>query len=281
MFALSLVVLLAWPDPGLYADDANAATTLGVMTLNIAHGRGDAFHQVLLSRAAIERNLDKIAEAVARADPQIVALQETDESAWWSGRFNEAAYIAERVGFPYHITGRHMDKFGLLYGTALVSRLRLNESASYRFSPSMLTPPKGFVVAAVAWPGCPRVRLNVVSVHLEFFRDSVQRRQARELVEVVRRRPGLVVLLGDFNTGWADTDGVLAEVTEKLSLHAYRPAANLVTLPRFNRRVDWILISNRLRFAAYDTLPEVLSDHRAVAAEIALAPAEQRRCAGR
>ena len=279
---LPLVVafLLCPALPRLYADDGNAGTTLRVMTLNMAHGRGNAFHQVFLSETGIKKNLGKIAAVIARTNPQVVALQEADGSAWWSGQFSQAGYLAERAGFRYHVTGRHMDKYGLHYGTALVSRLRLMEDLSYRFSPSALTPPKGFVVATVSWPGCPQIKLNIVSVHLEFFRDGVQQRQARELRKTISLRDGLFVLLGDFNTGWTDADGVLAGLSDELSLHAYEPAENLVTLPILNRRADWILISNRLRFVAYDTVRETLSDHRGVTAEISLAPMEERRCGG-
>jgi endonuclease/exonuclease/phosphatase family metal-dependent hydrolase len=65
--------------------------------------------------------------------------------------------------------------------------------------------------------------------------------------------------------------GVLEQLINALSLSAYKGgAADLVTFPSTGRRVDWILVSPELRFVSHRVLPDRLSDHRAVTAEIAL-----------
>jgi endonuclease/exonuclease/phosphatase family metal-dependent hydrolase len=43
------------------------------------------------------------------------------------------------------------------------------------------------------------------------------------------------------------------------------------SFPRRNRRFDWITVSADFRFRDYRTLPNVLSDHRAVVATLELA----------
>ena len=51
---------------------------LKVMTLNLAHGRKDRWHQMLLKRRQIEEHLDHIAEVICREKPDVIALQEAD-----------------------------------------------------------------------------------------------------------------------------------------------------------------------------------------------------------
>jgi endonuclease/exonuclease/phosphatase family metal-dependent hydrolase len=244
---------------------------LKVMTLNVAHGRRDEFHQAFLDEAQIRANLDRIADVARREAPDVLALQEADGPSVWSGDFGHVGYLADKAGFSQSLRGSHTNGFGLDYGTALLARRDLHDGASHVFAPSALTPPKGFVVASVAWPGRPEVLVDVVSVHMDFFRDPVQRRQAAELAEVLAARGRPRVLMGDLNVEWQDGDGVLEQLINALSLSAYKGgAADLVTFPSTGRRVDWILVSAELRFVSHRVLPDRLSDHRAVTAEIAL-----------
>jgi len=246
---------------------------LKVMTLNVAHGRRDGFHQAFLDEAQIRANLGRIAEVARREAPDVLALQEVDGPSGWSGGFGHVVYLADKAGFPRSLRGSHTSGFGLDYGTALLARHDLLDGASHVFSPSTLTPPKGFVVASVAWPSRPEVLVDVVSVHMDFFGDPVQRRQAAELAEVLAARGRPRVVMGDLNVEWGDGDGVLEQLMDALSLSAYEGSArDLVTFPAAGRRVDWILISPELRFVSHRVLPETLSDHRAVTAEIGLEP---------
>ena len=64
------------------------------MTLNVAHGRNKSLNQVFLKRAAIRANLDRITEVLRREQPDIVALQEVDGVALWSGNFNHVSHLA-------------------------------------------------------------------------------------------------------------------------------------------------------------------------------------------
>jgi len=75
--------------------------------------------------------------------------------------------------------------------------------------------------------------------------------------------------MGDFNSDWNDNEPELKRLAERLDLHAYQPRAeNLATYAEGGARLDWILLSRNLGFLNYTVYPEVLSDHRAVGAEI-------------
>lgn len=245
---------------------------LKVVTLNVAHGRKDAFHQALLGRARIQANLDELVRILCAEQPDVVALQEADGPSLWSGRFDHVAYLSERMGIPYFVLGEHVRRAKLSYGTALVSRHPLHQPASHKFRPSPPTLRKGMVMATVHWPGRRHLAFDVVSVHLDFSRKSVRERQADEIIErlVCRRRP--LVLMGDFNCGFCRKDGTLRRLSTELGLAAHAPEArDMASFPLRNKRFDWIMISSEFTFLDYRTLPDVLSDHRAVVATLGLA----------
>ena len=80
-----------------------------------------------------------------------------------------------------------------------------------------------------------------------------------------------MILMGDFNTVWNDEDNVLQDLCTTLNLKAYQPEnSEISTFPRSQNRLDWILISEIFEFTSHAVLKDVLSDHRAVVAEIQL-----------
>ena len=227
------------------------------MTLNVAHGRGTALHQTQLRKGEFEANLEAVARMLRRERPAVVALQEADGPSFWSGGFDHVARLAEHAGYPHRFRGRHVDAPKLSYGTALLATRPLGNPVSHRFARSLPTPLKGFVVAMVG-------DVDVVSVHLDFLREGARRSQVAEMVEALRSRDRPLILLGDFNVEWGET---LRHLADALDLSAFAPeAADLGTFQ--DRRLDWILISRELEFVRYVVVPDVLSDHRAVVAEV-------------
>ena len=58
-------------------------SSLRIMTVNIAHGRGESFHQLLQDTDTTVANLDSIARLLRCSGVDIVALQEADGLAGW------------------------------------------------------------------------------------------------------------------------------------------------------------------------------------------------------
>jgi endonuclease/exonuclease/phosphatase family metal-dependent hydrolase len=275
------------PRPEVFSRDTGyrvvAATDtvpqLKVMTVNLAHGRGTGLHQALQDAADARRNLDAVDALIERESPDVVALQEADAPSVWSGRFDHVDYLARGSGYGWGVHATHAIGGGLAYGTAVLSRLSVADSAAVTFTPAAATLPKGFSVATVRWPEAG-IDLDVVSVHLEPLRGSVRRKQAEQMVAVLADRGRPLVIMGDFNTDWGGKDGVLQTVSEALDVTAYSPGGDgIVTYPRLGRRLDWILISEPLRFASFRVFEDPVSDHRAVAAEINLRPSRIDRLA--
>ena len=248
--------------------------TLKVLTLNVAHGRKDGFNQLFLSEMTIQQNLSDISMLLKRTDADIVALQEADGPSRWSGKFDHVAALAEQTGYPWYSRASHARSWLFDYGTALLSRVNFTQTLSHTFSPSPPTVNKGFLLGQIAWQPTGfevPVIVDIVSVHLDFSRSSVRQQQIAEMTEILANRKNPIIMLGDFNSDWFSENSVIYELARQCRLHVYQPLANdLGTYSSNGRRLDWILLSTDLEFKSYTVLPNVVSDHYAVFAEVAL-----------
>jgi endonuclease/exonuclease/phosphatase family metal-dependent hydrolase len=267
------------------AQIAFTAETLKVMSLNIAHGRKDGINQLFLSRSTIRKNLDEIAAVLVQKGADVIALQEADAPSRWSGHFDHIGLLAEQADYPAVVHTAHAHSWLFNYGTAILSKADFTETLNYTFEPSPPTLNKGFTLAQIVWQ--PRgqdqvpVLLDIVSVHLDFSRKQIRERQIREITEALEGRDNPLIILGDFNSDWLADERVVRALAKDNGLQGYRPAADdLATYPSGNKRLDWILISNTLEFIRYEVLPDVLSDHKAVFAEIGLVDRPQQIEAG-
>jgi len=260
------------------AETPPADDRLRLMTLNVAHARRQGRHQALLSESTLRSNLAAIAAVVRREAPHIVALQEADGPSAWSGGFDHVATLAELAEMPHAFRGEHnpfsLGKYDLSSGTALLARLPLGDPRSHAFGQNWRDT-KGFVAATLEAPQLGNGPLDVVSIHLDFLAERVRSRQVEQLVERfgVSARP--LVVLGAFNCVWSERRRSLDLLRRELRL---RPVgfAGHATFPSWRPmvRLDWILISEQLDFAAYETLPDRLSDHLGVVAEVRLRGAD-------
>jgi endonuclease/exonuclease/phosphatase family metal-dependent hydrolase len=245
-----------------------------LVTWNVAHGRADAFHQALLPREQVERNLGRIAEVLRHEGPDLVALQEADGPSVWSGNFDHVSHLAEETSLGYSFRGDHnpFDQLGdLSSGTALVSRLPLAESLSQPFAANWRDT-KGFVVAAVELPESGHT-IDVVSLHLDFLNAGERREQVLAVAKALEGRDRPLVVLGDMNC--AGSAEAIRLFEEMLGVRPYRPELAEPTFPAGApaRRIDWILISDELEFTGYRTLEPRLSDHLGVVADVRLVEA--------
>ncbi|WP_279246839.1 endonuclease/exonuclease/phosphatase family protein [Candidatus Litorirhabdus singularis] len=274
-FGLMPALAMANPAGCLDAPAVLASPTLTVASLNVAHGRRQSFNQLLLSRQAIESNLGLVAAQLQNSGAEVVALQEADAASGWSGDFDHVQLLAGSAGLPCYFHGLHDQSRLSSYGTALLSRYALFQTASQTFAPSWPTKPKGFVVSRLHWN--PNDKLDsalevvLVSLHLDFSRASVRNSQAAELIAALQDVTGPLVVMGDFNAEWAESDSAVRTLAQALSLQAYEPeVGNQGTYVGKHKRLDWILISSQLKFVNHRVIPEVVSDHLTVVAELAL-----------
>lgn len=242
--------------------------TLRMLTVNLAHGRGDGFHQALQRRETARENLDAIGAMIRREKPDVVALQEADSPSAWSGGFDHVDYLARAAEYDWGVQTTHAEGSGLAYGTAIISKLPIHGHDAHTFEPARASMPKGFSLATIDWHETGMV-IDVVSVHLEPLRTAIRKRQATEVIDFLSDRDNPLIIMGDLNTEWDHEDGVLRDLVDRLELTVYVPEhKDAITYPRLGRRLDWILISRELEFVELKILVDEVSDHRAVVAEL-------------
>ncbi len=275
-FILLLTIFLLLPgiclsNPTL--SEHSASPVLKVMTLNLAHGRKDGFNQILLSQSKIKSNLTHIAKLLKNQSIDIVAVQEADAPSWWSGNFNHVAWLAEHADYLTYIQSSHARSWFFSYGTGLLSQWDFTDSIKYTFKPSPPTLNKGFTLGQISWKfsdDAEPILLDIISVHLDFSRQSVREQQTAEIKKVLAERHHPVIIMGDFNSDWFAKEKVIRELTEKGDYHVYRAEAQDLGTYKSSHRLDWIILSRELEFKSLTVLPDILSDHSAVMAEISI-----------
>ena len=262
-------------DPSITSQLSSPGEVLRVATLNIAHGRKDSANQLMNGEETFRKNLDDVAVVLMDKKPHVVALQEADAVSTWSGKFDHVAYLAAKAGYPWRVHAINADSWLYSYGTALLTGLPINESIEHTFEPSPPTLDKGFVLASIEWKPDNETRsrtIDFISVHLDFSRKAVREQQIDEMIELLLSRSNPTIILGDFNSEWFAEASVIKELMQKSRFAAYKPDA-----PGYNTykdmRLDWILISNNMEFVSYNVLPDILSDHAMIVAEIRFKPA--------
>jgi endonuclease/exonuclease/phosphatase family metal-dependent hydrolase len=245
--------------------------SLRLLSLNMAHGRKDSFSQIFVSEMQIRRNLAEIAEFLKRENADVVTLQEADSPSWWSGNFDHVALLAREAGYAWYTHANHVDNSFGTYGTAVLSRYPILRGYQVDFNPTPPTTRKGFTLAEIEWApggtnGEKRV-IDVVSVHLDFSRRSKRIEQIEDMKAVLGQRNNPAVVLGDFNSTWAEGELEIQSLARIKKLKTHRPEANYL-YTYSDERFDWILISKEFEFCHYYTAADILSDHLAVVSEV-------------
>ena len=253
------------------SESSVVARPLRLLTLNVSHGRNTAINQLLVSEERTYENLDAISELLLLASADVVALQEADAASRWSGGFDHVSYIAERAKYACVVHGLHSTSWISSYGTALLAHAKMLESRSVQFEPSPPSKQKGYVVAQLVWnSGAGPVQVTVASVHFDFLGRKTRDNQVAEMVSELSSVDGPLIVLGDLNSEWLQDESHVQTLADALRLRAFEPdREDLGTYKKpTGSRLDWILISDDLEFELYKVLPEIVSDHFAVYAEL-------------
>lgn len=238
--------------PAHAGTSARPGRRLRVMTFNIHHGEG--IDGVL--------DLERIADVIRRANPDVVGLQEVDRH--WSersDRVDQARWLARRLGWEYAF-GANLDEDPeqpgeprRQYGTALLTRFRILSREN------ILLPrfPEG------EQRGLLRVRTRAgvfCSTHLQHDNAEERRAQAEAVVAELSDSPGPTVVVGDLNAVPGSPE--LQPLTD-----AYQDSWELVgngdgsTYPAEDpdRRIDYVLADPGLRPVAARVVSTESSDH--------------------
>ena len=256
-----------------------ASRSVSLMTFNIAHGRGLSLYQGFHSSRGIFKNLDRIAKIIRDRDPDIVALQEIDESSHWNDNINLLDYLQSATGYPVAIHGVHNRRLGrkpLAYGNAFLSKFPASTWKVVPFG-SKLLGEKGFLEACFNVEGVP---LDLINLHLDFRSRRSRIQQVEQLLENVSERRANdpyhlpPIVCGDFNTSSnASRDALhhfIARSAESESYH-YFPRKERTFPAHFpSRGLDFFLLANPLEAVRTEVVRSYASDHLPVLIEVRL-----------
>ena len=263
---------------------------------SVQAGNGPGMRVLTLNAAYSQRGqVDAITERFSEADPHVVGFQEVSiqpgkEPGTWSA---QGAPLALLQTSDYTLTTRAGGpaRDGILSadGTALFSRLPASRSTVSRLDSTSDKPYGRYTRTELVWDERP---IAVYNVHFRSFRaprpwrgesswwsaaratrrDFVDREaEARALRRALDAEPHPFVVLGDFNATpdqWSYSHvatGLVDALGPGLWRATYPDARPLVRIDAILASVEWTV-----RWA--DVLPAGVSDHRAVIAELVLAP---------
>lgn len=246
----------------------NSGRRLRLLSYNIQTGIETRYYHHYITRgwrhllpdAQRLGNLDRIGDVIADFD--LVGLQELDAGSLRSGFINQAAYLAQRGGFPhwYSQTNRRIGRLAR-HSKGLLSRVAATEITDMRL-PGRI-PGRGVLMARF---GEGESALTVLILHMALGRRARERQFAfvAELVNRLRH----VIVMGDLNCRSESAE--LARLQAATALR--EPLHHLHTYPswRPNRNIDHILVSESVTVRDAAVLDYPLSDHLPITMEVEL-----------
>ncbi|MFT7680100.1 MAG: endonuclease/exonuclease/phosphatase family metal-dependent hydrolase [Planctomycetota bacterium] len=230
------------------------ASPLRILAYNIRHGAG----------MDDKLDLERAAQLIRSHDPDIVTLQEIDNSCTRTGGVDQAAWLGEACGL-HSAFGAFMPYQGGEYGMAVLSRYPILKVHNLRLPDG--SEPRIALGIEVLTPQGP---VTVVSIHL--YRTEAERlAQAETLMDYYRDWDHPVVLAGDFNSqpGTAVMQRLAEDFTE------IPCSGNHFTFPADapERQIDYCLVrpGSRMHAGSMRVIDEpLISDHRPLLIELSL-----------
>jgi endonuclease/exonuclease/phosphatase family metal-dependent hydrolase len=253
------------PGPGGPGGPGRPSRPVRVATFNIHHGAG-------LDGIV---DLERIASLIEAQGPDVIGLQEVDRHFGERSSFvDQATWLAERLDM-HVVFGANLDFEPLTpgaprrqYGTALLTPLRIRESANTLLPRPEGGEQRGLLEALVTVRGIP---VRVFTTHLQ--NDSQVERLAQ--VDAIRARLATVgesvVLLGDLNATPASPE--VAAITEDLA-DAWATAGEgdgfTFDAATPHARIDYVLSSPDVVARTAAVVATDASDHLPVVVDLAL-----------
>ncbi len=251
-----------------------AEYSLRVMSYNIHHGEGTDG----------KLDMDRIAEIIRQANPDLMGLNEVDNHFGSRSRFaDQAKQLAEKLNMHYvfgpAINTGSPDK-PRQYGNAVLSNIPISQHQVHPLSgPTGLEP-----------RSCLEVQVQIgnksytfIATHLDHTRSDVRAQQAGDLVKLLGDCPHQTILVGDFNCQppglkqspeWKQRTRAVGLILEKLNDAAEISSNAGESTGQPQSRIDYVFVSpeikvNSCRFII-DPVTKVASDHYPLIAELEL-----------
>jgi endonuclease/exonuclease/phosphatase family metal-dependent hydrolase len=233
---------------------ATPPAVIRVMTWNIHGGIG----------ADGKFDLARIVAAIARHEPDVVALQEVDSRRRPAGGPSPFTFLREAIGH-HGIEAKSITTTDGDYGQMVISRWPLLAVKIHDITVAEREPRRAIQTDVSA----PHGSLRLIASHFG-LKLSERRTQARRLVEIARPHPSTTVMLGDFND-WLWPSSMRAALERELPAHTRHPTfPSRCPVLSLDRVYCWPARALLRSFVDRDA--RRASDHLAVVADIALTP---------
>jgi endonuclease/exonuclease/phosphatase family metal-dependent hydrolase len=200
----------------------NSNPKIRVATYNILAGAG---------------NLNLIAEAIQKINPDIIALQEVDRNTQ-RNTDDQIAVLSKLTGYQYSY-GKTMDFQGGEYGIAVLSKYPILDSEIVKLPyTNTLTQkeeePRIALVTHVDVPGFD-VPITFINTHLDWQEDpNIRLQQVRTINQFTENVRGIKILAGDFN----DTlNSVIGKEMERYWVTVFNGTVDHRTWPAINPQI--------------------------------------------
>lgn len=225
---------------------------LVVMTYNIA-GHDELFHG---------DHGQKIAEAIRRLNPDVVALQEVLRGSWQARFHDQLAEIESRTGLHGYFAPTYK-QWGGTFGNAILTRGEIVHAEEHPLP--AVGEPRAIVEATIRIDGAT---ISVFATHLSTwgrFNAKIRTEQLHCLAQEVRTSRYPYILAGDFNTHPESPEmgAFRRENTAQIASQAIGP-----TFPLWREQIDYIFADYGWEVRVARAWPIGVSDHLPVTAEL-------------
>lgn len=242
----------------------NKTQVLRVMSYNVHHCNPPSKPNLI--------DVDAVAMAIKAQQPDLVAVQEIDVNMVRSGKIDEAALIAKKVGMNVYFA-KSIDHDGGDYGVMILSRFPVSEMTTHRLPTETSTKgePRVFATVKVTLPSGKQIRFGCT--HLDAQRDEINRvMQVKEINRIAGLEKLPLLIAGDLNS--RPGSAVINSLDEKFSRTCTECG---FTIPVIHPKstIDYIayLQQDKFRVISHEVVAEnYASDHLPVLAVIQYIP---------
>ncbi|MFW5861087.1 MAG: endonuclease/exonuclease/phosphatase family protein [Spirochaetota bacterium] len=230
--------------------------SLRVMTYNI-HQSFDADYRV---------DLDDMADAIMKEDPDVVGLQEVNRGQLSNGMIDCLPYLARKLNMTWIFLGYHEDG---QYGNALLRRYKITAADGYHYSTN-LNEVRGITKGTITTKD-DGITFYVTHLDHTSGEENVRKQQMGELISYWDGKPSSVIM-GDFN---AEPGSEPVTIIRDTPLVDVLQKSGLDQTPTFWEgrgepfmHLDYIFVTPHLKYNNASIIKTRASDHMPVMVDL-------------
>lgn len=197
--------------------------------------------------------LKKIVNFLNSEQPDIIGIQEIHEN---NKKGNQVSYLAAKLNYNVNFSPNVLIGTGY-YGVATFSHF--NIKGEHILLPST-GEQRGLLDSLISLENNKKIHLLNTHLSLKYIEREKQIAEIKSYIKNLRQP---FILLGDFNTDQTKIENIIDSAKLMNKEH-------LSTLMLFNKRIDYMYLSNDLNLIDYNIKYEKMSDHYPIIIEFTL-----------